>query len=203
MNEHQLNEEIDNLVIQGQHDKAEEILMREYEGAKFSADVLVLDTILGQLVFVLSARNPPNLNNARRFCFEREKNVNSAYNMLQTAMFLYHTANDYQGAVTKLREAIAKGREDGDNRSVYSALGLLGRALLELRRFSEAASVMGEIEEMLLTKKPFVVGDETVFLEDALNLGVEVESARRIAVALAPLCRDPEFTRRLKILAGK
>ena len=123
--------------------------------------------------------------------------------MLQTGMFQYYTAKDYQGAVAKLREAITKGKEEGDNRTVYSCLSLLGRALLELGRTNEAASVLGEIEQMLLDKKPFVVGDETAFLESARNRGLEVESVKRIAAALTPLCRDPEFTRRLKTLAAE
>jgi hypothetical protein len=55
---------------------------------------------------------------------------------------------------------------------------------------------------MFLDKRPFVVGDETAFLEDARKRGIKVQSIEAIPAALAPICRDPEFARRLKSLAA-
>jgi uncharacterized protein HemY len=196
-----LDEMIDNLITENRHDKAIEILMREYEAAKSRADARALDSILGHLVFAYASRNPPDTAQARRFCAEREENITSSYNILQTGMYLYYAAEDYQGAAAKLREAITRGKQEGDNRSAHSSLSILGLALLQLGRTAEAADVLRELEQMLTDKKPFVAGDETAFLESARGRGLEVESVKRIAAALVPLCRDPECARRLRELA--
>lgn len=202
MDEHRLGEMIEKLVVERQHEKAEKFLLHEYNMAESIGDKPALDAILAQLVFVYATDDPPNIAEGKRCCLSREKNRNTAYNMLQTGMFLFYPGRDYSGVVAKMREAIAKGKEE-DTRTVYASLCLLGRALLELDRLDEATDVLMEIEKMRLDAKPFVVGDETVFLESAFNRGLEVKSVKRIAAALAPLCRDPEFRRRLQTLANR
>ena len=203
MDQDRLDEMIDELVVKNQHEKAEAILLREFEVAKTGGNKERLDAILRQLVFVYSSSDPPNVIQGKRFCTEREQNIGSAYNMLQTAMFEYFTAQDYEGAASKLRQAIRKGEEEDDSRTVYSSLGMLGRALLELGQNREAASVLNKIERMITDKKPLVVGDETAFLESAYGQGFERESVRRVAAALTALCSDPEFKRRLSVLAAR
>ena len=197
------NKIVDDLIFNNQHEKAEEILIREYETARKKDDKYGMDAILGRLVFVCAADDPPNIARGRQFCVDRENNIRSAYNILQTALFEYYTAGDYGAAAAKLHDAKRNGEQEGDTRTTYSCLGLLGLALLEMGRTSEAAIALNEIEQMLHDKKPFVVGDETAFLESAHDKGVELESVRRLAAALAPICRDPDFKRRLTVLASK
>jgi hypothetical protein len=188
--------------MSNQQSKAIDILMYEYEAAEGRKDVDLLDSVLARLVFACSSSELPDIARASRFCVEREENMNSAYNSLQTGLFWYHTANDQQAAALKLRDAIAKGRQQKDYRTVYSPLNVLRLALLDLDRTAEATTVLREIEQMILDKRPFVVGDETAFLESALERGIEVQSVKMNAAALAPICRDPEFARRLKSLAA-
>jgi tetratricopeptide (TPR) repeat protein len=159
-----LNDTVDRLLLKNQHAKAEEILLNAYNDAKEDSNSQKLDSILGHLVFVYSSSDPPNVSKAERFCFERERNQDTSYNKLQTAKTLYYLYGDYPRAMAKLREAINTGKTEDDQRTVYSSLSLLGQALLELNRTDEVSEVLGEIERMLLDKKPFVVGDETPFL---------------------------------------
>jgi len=191
---------VDKLIVTNQHEKAVQILMAEYESAKNSGNTLELDSILGHLVFAHASSDPPDTKRARQLCIERERNINNAYNLLQTGNFLYYSADDYSEAIKKLREAIAAGRRERDTRSVYSSLATLGLALLKNGQEQEAANVLRDIEQEIADKHLFVVGDETAFLELAFNQGVEIDRVKRIAVALAPLCRDPDFARRLNIL---
>jgi hypothetical protein len=101
-----------------------------------------------------------------------------------------------------LQEAIGQGKVENDDSTVYSSLSVLGQALLQLDRKSEAVDVLKEIEQMVLAKKPVVIGDETLFFEGARAQGLEVPTIKRLASVLAPLCRDPEFESRLKALAN-
>lgn len=56
------------------------------------------------------------------------------------------------------------------------------------------------IEQMVVARMPFVVGDETLFLERAHKAGLNARRIIRIASSLIPICRDPAFARRLSEL---
>lgn len=202
MHPRQLDKTIDDLILSNQHEKAKRILIDEYEKAKKSGDKDSIDAVLGHLVFLCAANDPPCLNEGRDFCSLREANKATAYNALQTGLFEYYSAGSYTNAMRKLREAKEKGEREGDSRTAYSALGHLGRAYLESGQLGEAAVAIRAIEQALFDQKAFVVGDETAFLEAARDKGLEPEAVRRIAAALSPLCHDPKFKRRLEHLAS-
>jgi hypothetical protein len=188
------------MVEQKFHDAEVGLLQARCEASKKN-DVLALERVFSLLVQVYCAMEPPELRKAEAVSREREKVRPCAYNELQTAMVLYYVAHDPLRAESKLLEAIEHGKAESDYSSVYTSLGLLGQSLLDLNKTSEAAGVLREIEQMILAKGRFVVGDETTFLEMARIRAVDVESVRRIATALVLLCRDPQFRRRLELLA--
>lgn len=148
MDEFQLSETIAKLLIAKRQVEAEQILLREYDTAKRSADNHMLDVVLGLLVHVYVSSRPPNLIRGREVCAEREANLHSAYNMLQTGLFLYYAADDPIGAAAKLRDAITKAKEEGQDPTLYSSVSLLGCALMDLGQVNEAAGVLKEIERM-------------------------------------------------------
>jgi hypothetical protein len=203
MDEFQLGETIAKLLIAKRQVESEQILMREYAAAKRSGDNRMLDVVLGLLVHVYVSSRPPNLIRGREVCAEREANLDSAYNMVQTGLFLYYAADDPKAAAAKLRDAVTKAKNEGQDPTLYSSLALLGCALLDLDRVSEAADALREIERMVLEKRRFAPGDETNFLECAFRRNVEVDTVKRIAAILAPLCREASFERRLNALANK
>ena len=163
-----------------------------------------LEHVLSWLLTLYLRKQPPDLVKAELYCLERERVAGTAYAKLQYAMTLYWSLDDPARTVTKAREAIATGREEGDDKTVYQSLGLLGVALLDLHYRDEAIRVLYEIEKMIAARLRIVVGDETLFLE---RLQAETEEAQitstiqGIAKTLAPVCREPEFAIRLKRLA--
>lgn len=197
-----LSDSIPKLIMQGRYGEAEAILSRAHKQATEANDVEALENIVAHMVHLYCSLDPPDLVRAEKFSREREQVKGSAHNKLQTAMMLYYVASDYERAVHKLRDAIASGRTTDDHRTVYSSLSLLGQALLELQRPAEAVEVLREVEQMISDRKPVVVGDETSFLESVKARGIEVAAAKRIAASLIPICRDPEFVRRLRALVA-
>jgi hypothetical protein len=144
---------------------------------------------------------PPDIARAEELCLEREAVRNTGYNKWQTAMTLYWTVHDCSRTVTKSREAVQKAMEEGDTKTAYSALSLLGLALLELDRTDEAGVTLGEIGDMVRKRRRIVVGDETLFLARANTRGLERPTIKSIASILAAVCRDAAFAERLQALA--
>jgi hypothetical protein len=197
-----LSDLVPDLIIEGKFEEAESKLLDAYQEASKQKDAEALgEHILPMLVQLYCSQEPPNLIKAEAFAREREQVDARAYTKLQTAMMLYHVARDYPRAVAKLEDAVRQGKAENDDGTVYSSLSVLGQALLQLDRKTEAVRVLKEIEQMVLAKKSFVVGDETLFLESACAHGVETPTVKRLASVLAPECRDPEFKSRLRALA--
>jgi hypothetical protein len=98
------------------------------------------------------------LRGAEEFCLEREAARNTGYNKWQTAMTLYWSAHDCSRTVTKTREAVQRATEEGDTKTAYSALSLLGLALLDLDRTDEAGATPKEIEDMVRQRKQIIEG---------------------------------------------
>jgi hypothetical protein len=202
MNLRVLSDLIPDLIMEGKLEEAERKLLEAYREASNQKDTEALgEHILPMLVELYCSQEPPNLIKAEAFAREREQVDARAYTKLQTAMVLYQVARDYPRAVAKLEDAVSQGIAENDDGTVYSSLSVLGQALLQLDRESEAVRVLKEIERMVLAKKSFVVGDETLFLESAHAHGVEIATVKRLASVLAPECRDPEFESRLRALA--
>jgi len=198
-----LSDLVPDLVMKGKFEEAEVELMEAYRKVSEEHDVKALgEHVLPMLVQLYCSLEPPNLIKAEAFSREREEVDARAYSKLQTAIMFYYVAHDYPRAVAKLEEAVSRGKAENDDSTVYSSLSLLGQTLLQLDRKNEAIEVLKEIEQMILAKKSFVIGDETLFLESARARGIEVRTVKRLASILASVCRDPEFGDRLKALAA-
>jgi hypothetical protein len=195
-----LDETVSVLVQEKQFAQAEALLFDARREAAEKADVDALDFVLSELAALCGLMEPPNISRAVEFCLEREAARNTGYNKWQTAMTLYWSAHDCSRTVTKTREAVQKAMEEGDTRTAYSALSLLGLALLDLHRTDEAGATLREIEDMVGQRKRVVVGDETLFLERANARGLERPTIKSTASILAPVCRDAAFAERLRAL---
>jgi hypothetical protein len=201
-----LDERIMELIDSAKFEDAErELHERKSDLSGAGADRLVLDHVLSLLVTVNLNKEPRDLAKAESYCLEREQTIGSGYAKLQYAMTLYWSMDDPERTVAKAREAIAKGREESDDKTVYQSLGLLGLALLDLHENDKAIEILDEIGRMVAARLKIVVGDETLFLE-RLRARTEDPKAKTkihdIAKQLAPVCRDPEFAARLKTLAS-
>ena len=134
-----LDERIMELIDSDKFEDAErELHERKSDLSGAGADRLVLDHVLSLLVTVNLNKEPRDLAKAESYCLEREQTIGSGYAKLQYAMTLYWSMDDPERTVAKAREAIAKGREESDDKTVYQSLGLLGLALLDLHRAIEA-----------------------------------------------------------------
>lgn len=180
---------------------AETNLLRAREEAERSGNEAALAEVLSLLVQVYCSMGSAEIGKGATCSRQREDLKPTAYNKLQTASVLSWAADDYPGAIEKLHEAIRQSKTEGDSVILYSSLSLLGWCLLRLNRNREAADVLKEIEQMILDKKRFVAGDETAFLESAHKQNIEGARVKRIAAMVGPLCREPEFRRRLEALA--
>jgi hypothetical protein len=197
-----LAETVSTLIVEGKLREAEEMLKHAHEQASISNNHEALAHTCALFVQLYSSFEPPHIAKAMEFSLEREKIKPNAYSKLQTSMVLYYVARDPRSAVDKLRGVIEDGREESDFSTLYSALSLLGQALLRMNRTIEAGDVLNDIEEIVTARKPVVVGDETAFLEEAFARNVSRSLVRRIAGVLAPICQDQEFSRRLAALAA-
>jgi tetratricopeptide (TPR) repeat protein len=192
---------VSELLARGDFRGAEELLQEARKKAIAEKDNQKLSQVLSELIEVYSISDPPVWSKAEALSRERESLSDSAYSRLQTAMILHHGFHDYSRVVAKLQEAIAQGRRERDDRTVYTSLGLLGEAHLQLGRSQEALGALSELEQMVASRGKFVVGDETCFLEELKARGIEVKRVARLAGTLASVCRDPEFKERLGDLA--
>lgn len=192
---------VDALIQSRQFAEAETVLLEAHKRAVEEADLDTVDFVLSELTALCCLMEPPDIVKAAEFCLEREAARNTGYNKWQPAMMFYWSAHNYPQTVAKAQEAVQKAKDEGDAKTAYSALSLLGLALLELDRTDEAIAILGKIEDMVRERKSLVVGDETLFLERAIARGLERPTIRRIAKVLAPVCRDAEFAGRLHALS--
>jgi hypothetical protein len=196
-----LDETVSALIQKKQFAQAKTLLFEARREAAEKPDLDALDFVLSQLAFLCGLMEPPDIIRAEEFCLEREAARNTGYNKWQTAMTLYWVAHDCSRTVAKAREAVQKAMDEGDTKTAYSALSLLGLALLELDLTDEAGAILREIEAMIRERKRIVVGDETLFLERANKRGLERPTVKSIASILAPVCGDAAFAERLQSLA--
>jgi len=168
-----------------------------------AADHQALDYVLSLLVTLSSVKQPPDLSKAEAYCLERERVIGTGYAKAQYAMTLYWAMDDPGRTVTQAREAIAVSRHEDDDKSVYHSFGLLGLALLDLHQNDKSIRVLNEIHKMVAERRRIVVGDETLFLERLRAQTTDLKTIatiQEIARTLSPVCRDPEFSARLRKL---
>ena len=198
----ELDDAVSALIRRKKYAEAEALLQEARREAVEKADLDTADFVLSELTALCCQMEPPEIARAIEFCKERETIRNTGYNKWQTAMMLYWSAHNYSQTVAKAREAVQKSLDEADTKTAYSALSLLGLALLELDRADEAAAVLANIEDMVQQRKSLVVGDETLFLERANVRGLDRPTIRRIATILGPVCRDVTFAKRLQALSS-
>jgi hypothetical protein len=197
-----LAEHVSKLIAQKKFQAAEELLLEEQRKVEASSDTHLLHDVLSELIELYSLMEPPSWAKAEALSMKRERLALSSYSKLQTARILDYGTADYTRA-PKLSEAIAQGKAEGDDKTVYTALSLLGQASLELEDVGRALAVLSELEQMVARKGSFVVGDETPFLERLWERGLQVARVKRLASTLTKACRDPAFKERLNSLAVK
>ena len=143
-------------LIHGQEFSLAESELHQAKLQAFSSnDHNQLDHVLSWLVTLNLRKQPPDLEKAELYCLERERVTSTGYAKLQYAMTLYWSLDDPERTVAKAKEALAIGREERDDKTVYQSLGLLGVALLDLHHRDEAIRVLYEIEKM---SSPFAYG---------------------------------------------
>jgi len=197
----QLSETVTGLIRRKQFGQAEAMLSAARQETTESGDFDALDFVLSEFAALCGQMEPPDIARVEAFCLEREAVRNTGYNKWQTAMTFYWVVRDSRRTVIKSREAVQKATEEKDSKTLYSALSLLGLALLELDRIEEAGATLNEIGNMARRKMRIVVGDETLFLERANERGLDRPTIKDIANILAPVCRDQSFAERLRALA--
>lgn len=197
----QLEKAVNALIQRRQFSEAETLLLEARRQAVEQADLDALEFVLSELTELCCVMEPPDIIRAAEFSLEREAVRNTGHNKWQSAMMFYWSAHNYPQAVAKAQEAVQKAMDERDTSTAYSALSLLGLALLELDRTDEAIAILSKIEDMVQERKSLVVGDETLFLERANARGLERPTIRRIARVLAPVCRDAAFASRLQALS--
>src|SRR5262249_8281789 len=149
------------LIAKKSFDTAEAELNQTRMHAREAADHTTLDHVLSLLEMVECRKQPPDLSKTESYCLEREQVIGTAYAKAQYAMALYWAIRDPARTVTKAREAIAASRAEGDDKTAYQSLSLLGLALLDTHQDEEALSVLNEICGMISRRPRIVVGDET------------------------------------------
>jgi hypothetical protein len=201
MDSRELAELVSKLIVERKFQRAEELLLEAQTRADAEGDAQGKQFVLSELIELYCLSEPPLWTKAEALSTEREGLAASAYSKLQTAMILYHEADAFARVVPKLEEAIARGRAEGDDKTLYTSLSLLGQAHLELGRTQKALAVLGELEGMVARRAAFVAGDETSFLEGLGARKLATERVTRLACTLVPVCRDPAFKERLTALA--
>jgi hypothetical protein len=185
----------------GKRDEGLQLLHEARVQAEHEADAGLLEEVLTHLVFFYGWITPPDLDKVKFHSLEREHLFPTGYNKVQTAMVFYWTIGDSERAAEKATEGVKLARAEGDTRTTYQGLGLLGLALLDLKRQAEVLTVFEEIRQMVSDKANVVVGDETLFLERLQATGQEPRSLRETAKVLASACRDEDFVKRLRALS--
>jgi hypothetical protein len=182
--------------------EAEGLLSQARAQAKAEHDLSTELLVVSELVELYCVQDPPDTSRAEQLSLEREALDPSAESKWQTGMLLYWHKHEPAAALTKLHEAIAQAKSTGDSGLVYTCLALSGLALLDLKRLLDGEKVLEEIERMIEQREPFVVGDETLFLEKGRRAGLSPSRVARVAALLIPICREPTFIQRLKDLAN-
>ena len=198
--QYELNLRVARLIAERKDEDAFHAIEEAENQAKSLRDTVLHEQVLGQYVSLYSLKNPPNLQKAEFYSRERERLNPTGDNKLQTASLLYWTVGDAVRARAQTEDALRAAKDEGDTRTLYQGLGLLGLVLLDLQQWPAAVEVFREIQQMIAEKRSVVVGDETLFLERLYSAGLEKEAIGAVARILAPVCRDPEFVKRLEAL---
>lgn len=185
------------LVHRGEYVEALAMLHDARTEAESSGDTHSLGLVVDQFVWFYSLKQPPDFEKVEEYSRELEKLILTGYSKLQTAMRRYWSMRDPMKAFLKAEEAIAAAQQEGDTRTEYQALGLIGLVLLDLKKPREAEKVLQRIEQMVAERGSFVIGDETLFLERLAENGLHRHRVQELARTLEPFCRDPEFRARL------
>jgi len=199
---------VSEMLAQGKVQDAEELLILNKVEAVATSDRVRLELIMSELISLYCTEEPRRYREAEEVSLEREMLRQDASSRWQTAMLLFYSARDPVRAAAKAREAVEMSKGQQELVTLYSSICLLGLISTKLRQNDEAISLLGELEEFIYSDaaksgtRRFAVGSETPFLEALKERNLARDQVERIALALAPLCRDPSFAKRLSLLAS-
>src|SRR5215831_603007 len=125
------NNEIDDLIQNGEMKRAEERLLKAHSELKATDNVKELEAVAGRLAHFYSMPGTEDLEKAELYFLERERLSPGAYAKSQTAMFFFYVLGDNEKTARKVEE-IKRSEAVADRASYYSALALQGHALLNL-----------------------------------------------------------------------
>lgn len=196
--EQTFDKEIDELIAEGQEQRAEQRMLTAYSELKGTGRSQELEYLLGRLAHFYSSPDTENLDRAENYFLERERLFPGAYNMCQTATFYFYIAANFQAVIRKTDEIVPL---PGDRDSYYSALALKGQALIKLGMFAEANRVLEEILRILKTNpQGLPYGDEINLLEAAIPIAVLSQRCHEILELIVPKIRSREYQERARAL---
>ena len=159
--------EINNLIRDGERERAEERLLKAYSELKAADSAEDLEYVISQLAHFYSTPGAENLEKAEAYFLESELALPGSGTKYQTAMFYFYVLGDFPKTITKVNEI--EGVQDlGDRASYYSALTLKGQALIRLEKVDAADKVLEEVLSLIKTNPlnlPY--GDEINLLQVA------------------------------------
>jgi len=202
MDVRELLRDVTKLISEKRFLEAEQKLLSARGALTSNTDLQEQGYILSELITLYCIAKPTDAAKVERLSLEREALWKDAASRLQTAMMLFYSLHSYERAATKAGEAIELGRVQGDSSTVYTALCLLGKSLLQLNRLSEAPAVLDEIETMISEEMRIVIGDEASFFEALREQHIDDGRVARLASVLGPRCQNPVFRKKLDGLAG-
>jgi hypothetical protein len=183
-----------------QLNEAETFLLRCYEELKLTDQTEDLEYVIGALAHFYSMPETEDRGRAERFFLEREGLSGDLHSKLETATFYFYVLRDFSKTVEKVKEmGVVHGAHSSP--SYYSALSLMGQALLELNRIEEADRILKEMYVMVQSDETHLpYGDEINFLEHASLHPALASKCRLVAVDILPRIRSKEYAKRAQRL---
>jgi hypothetical protein len=192
------DKEIDDLVLAGRNNEAEERMLKMYAELNTTGSAKEEEHVAYRLAHFYSTPGSENLEKAESFFLRREALSPGAYTKWQTATFYFYVLADFQKTIGKIAEIEPS---EADQSSYYSALALNGQALIKLGLLMETEKVIAEMFTMIRSNPqglPF--GDEINLLEAAISMPVLTRRCRDILELITPKIRSHEYQKRARAL---
>ena len=194
------DKEVNNLIREGQRDKAEERLLRARSELKLAGSIEDLEYVVSRLARFYSTPGAENLEKAEAYFLESEVLLPGAGTKYQTAMFYYYVVQDSQKTVGKVDE-IRPPQVVADRGSYYSALTLKGQALIDLERQDHTGEILQALLDLIKANPAGLpYGDEVNLLQAAISNPILMPRCREILHLIIPKIRSQEYVEKAKAL---
>jgi hypothetical protein len=182
-------------VQRGEYDQAEQFLLKQYEEIKTAGERTALRHILHALAMFYRLPFKMSLSQAAVYYRELEVAFPGRETDLELASFYFHKVKDFAKTVDRIQSmGRFEDQDDKDVRFYYTALTLKGRALLQLNRQDEAATVLQELARIVASSpKQVPYGDEFNFLNEMTQKRLEPELCKQLAKVVVARIKDQEF----------